>query len=72
LINFTVEKNKNNTSKVKEDMKAFVFLINGSYESVISTNQRQAEKDMCDKCIAAFASVALADKFVEMMNNSSK
>ncbi len=53
-------------------MKAFVFLINGSYESVISTNQRQAEKDMCDKCIAAFASVALADKFAEMMNNGSK
>lgn len=25
-------------------MKAFVFLINGSYEAVISTNQRQAEK----------------------------
>lgn len=53
-------------------MKAFVFLINGSYESVISTNLRQAEKDMCDKCIAAFTTVALADKFAEMMNNGSK
>ncbi len=51
-------------------MKAFVFLINGSCEAVISTNQRQAEKDIGDKCIAAFASVALADKFAEMMNSS--
>ena len=32
----------------------------------------QAEKDMCDKCIAAFTTVALADKFAEMMNNGSK
>lgn len=53
-------------------MKAFVFHINGRYETVISINQRQAEKDMCDKCIAAFASVELADKFAAMMNNSSK
>ncbi len=53
-------------------MKAFVFLINGSYETVISTNQCQAEKDMRDKCIAAFASAKVADKFAEMMNNSSK
>lgn len=53
-------------------MKAFVFLINGSYESVISNNQRQAEKDMCDKCIAAFATSALADKFAEIMNNSNR
>lgn len=53
-------------------MKAFVFLINGRYETVISTNQRQAEKDMRDKCIAAFATTALADKFAEMMNNSNK
>lgn len=51
-------------------MKAFVFLINGSYESVISTNQRQAEKDMHEKCIAAFMTVELADKFAEMMNKS--
>lgn len=53
-------------------MKEFVFLINGIYESVSSTNLRQAEKDMCDKCIAAFATSVLADKFVEMMNNSNK
>lgn len=53
-------------------MKAFVFLINGRYESEISTNQRQAEKDMCDKCIAAFQTSNLADKFAEMMNNRSK
>lgn len=53
-------------------MKAFVFLINGSYEAVISTNQRQAEKDMGDKCIAAFQTSALADKFAEMMNNVSE
>lgn len=53
-------------------MKAFVFLINGRYESVISTNQRQAEKDMQAKCVAAFQSVKLADKFAEMMNNCSK
>lgn len=71
LANFTVEKLKITYQKSKK-MKAFVFLINGSYESVISTNQRQAEKDMCDKCIAAFTTVALADKFAEMMNNGSK
>ena len=53
-------------------MKAFVFLINGSYEAVISTNQRQAEKDIGDKCIAAFQTSALADKFAEMMNSVSK
>lgn len=51
-------------------MKAFVFLINGKYETVFSTNQRQAEKDMRDKCIAAFMTSELADKFAEMMNKS--
>lgn len=36
LANFTVEKLKITHQKSKK-MKAFVFLINGSYESVIST-----------------------------------
>lgn len=71
LANFTVENLKQPPLKSKK-MKAFVFLINGRYETVISTNQRQAEKDMGDKCIAAFATSVLADKFTEMMNNSNK
>ncbi len=50
-------------------MKAFVFYLNGSYEAVISTNQRQAEKDMDSKCIAAFVSAEDADRFAEMMNS---
>lgn len=51
-------------------MKHFVFIIDGKYELVYSTNLRQAEKDMRMTCVAAFLSAHDATKFIEMMNKT--
>lgn len=51
-------------------MRHFVFKIDGKYELVYSTSLRQAEKDMCSTCIAAFISEKEAEIFVGLMNLS--
>ena len=49
-------------------MKSFIFVIDGKFEAVISTSQRQAEKDMGKKCIAAFYSLNEAERVAALMN----
>lgn len=51
-------------------MKNFVFYVNGRYEAVYSTSQKQAEKDMGLHCIAAFVFDTMAEDFAEMMNKT--
>lgn len=50
------------------NMKSFIFIIDGKFEAVISTSQRQAEKDMGKKCIAAFYSLNEAERVAALMN----
>lgn len=49
-------------------MKNFVFVLNGRYEAVYSTNQKQAEKDMGTACVAAFSSTRDAELFCDLKN----
>ena len=53
-------------------MKHFIFYIDGEFQCVTSTSQRQAEKDMQAEAIAAFAKNGDAEYYCDIINEILK